>query len=120
MARHLGQSISAPADLGRMARWMVISVIVHIVLLFGTSIGFIANGFKTDRAVKAEKAAAATPVVPTTAAAPATTEAPAATDKPSSELPKVHKPKDADAELHKDDAPLTTDELKSGPSLDIE
>ncbi len=117
MPRHLGQSVSDPPDLRPLIKWILISVVIHAVFFTVTSIGFIARGFKSEAEVAAKPAVATAPALAAPAAPIATTPS---TDKPSSALPAVPKPKSADAEYFKDEKPPTAEELKAGPSLEIE
>ncbi|MBA3686052.1 MAG: hypothetical protein H0W72_12555 [Planctomycetes bacterium] len=121
MSKHLGQTVSAPPDYRRLGKWMLVSILIHVVFFVVTSVGYIARGFKPEGHDKAKPAAAAPPAASAAPAAPAPDAAPAAAgDKPSSALPAVPKPKDADAEYFKDEKAPSAEELKNGPSLEIE
>lgn len=120
-------SPASPSEITRLAKFIAVSLAIHVVILVLTSIPFILRGFKP--APGPTPAAAATPAKPAaaaasgaaakadgSAAAPAGSATPAGDGKPATK----GKPKDPDAEYGKDKT-ASPDELKtSSPSIDSE
>lgn len=104
---------ATPAELSRLAKFIIVSLAVHVAILVLTSLPFIMRGFKPAEVPKAPAAAPAP-------AAPAAATPPSAAAAAPTAAPATKPPRDADAEYGKDKT-ATPDELKSGgPSIDAE
>lgn len=98
----------------RLLHFLGISLVVHIILLFGLSLGYL---FGAKKAPAAE--ASAQPAAPAAPSAPAAPAAPTA-DKPADAkaMPAApDKPKDADAEYGKRQKPASEAERKQAENL---